>query len=103
MAKVGIPKLEAKSFSGWAFVLVAGVAAGRDGDLRPRRVSTAPPARLRRRLHRLPAAVTTDQLNVRAGPSQDAELLRTLSRGDGSTGPGSRPTSTASWRTAPGR
>ena len=44
--------------------------------------------------------VTTDQLNVRAGPSQDAELLRTLARGDGSTAPGSRPTSTASWRTA---
>ena len=77
MAKRGIPKLEAKSVvSGWAFVLLAGLLLAAVAILDQRRDSTAP---------RAPAAdgstgcqleVTTEQLNVRAGPSQDSELLR---------------------------
>jgi hypothetical protein len=88
MAKVSMPKLEGKSFSGWVFVLITGLllalyAIVDGGGLDASTSSTAPP----------PAAsadgstgcqleVTTDRINVRAGPSQDTEQLRVLTRGE---------------------
>jgi hypothetical protein len=74
MAKVGIP-----TFSGWAFVLVAGVVLAliaivdRGGFEVTASASDGSTG--------CQLEVTTDQLNVRSGPSQEAELLRTLARG----------------------
>ena len=92
MAKVPVPKLESKLFSGWAFVLVAGLllalyaiidggglsgqgtgSTGSGTSTTTVTTNGAAPCRLE---------VTTDDLNVRAAPAQDAELLRTLPRGD---------------------
>jgi hypothetical protein len=90
MAKVSMPKLESKIFSGWAFVLVAGLllalyaivdggGLAEQGSSDPAGTGTtvttdgATGCRLE---------VTTDELNVRAAPAQDAELLRTLPRGE---------------------
>ena len=78
MARITVPKLEASTFKGWAFVLVAGVVlaaiamldrgglsevAGADG-------STG-----------CQLEVAAEQLNVRTGPSQGAALVETLPRG----------------------
>jgi hypothetical protein len=80
MPKVGMPKLESKLFSGWLFVLVAGfllavIATIDSGGLGQAPATTADGSTGCR------LEVTADQLNVRAGPSQDAELQGTLSRG----------------------
>ena len=88
MAKVSVPKLEGKFFSGWAFVLVTGLLLALyaiiDGGGLADSTSYTPAA---------PVAgsdgstgcqleVTTDRINVRAGPSQDTEQLRVLTRGE---------------------
>jgi hypothetical protein len=83
MAKVSMPKLESKLFHGWFFVLVAGlllalVAIFDAGGLgQPTAPASTADGSTGCRLE-----VVTDQLNVRAGPGQDAELVGTLSRGD---------------------
>jgi hypothetical protein len=81
MVKVGLPKLGPKLFSGWLFVVVAGlllalVAIIDGGGLSQTPAVTADGSTGCR------LEVTTDQLNVRAAPSQDAALLSTLARGD---------------------
>lgn len=82
MVKLGLPKLGAKQlFSGWLFVLFAGsvlalyaiLDSGGLGQQAP--VSTSDGSTGCR------LEVTTDQLNVRSGPSQDAPLVGTLTRG----------------------
>jgi hypothetical protein len=81
MFRIGLPKLGPKMFSGWLFVLVAGVVlavlAIIDGGGFSQTPAVTSDGSTGCRLE-----VSTDQLNVRAGPAQDAELLRTLSRGD---------------------
>jgi len=86
MAKLTIPQLKSSSFKGWAFVLVAGgllaVLALFDrggGSLLPNQADGSTGCTLE---------VTTEELNVRAGPSQNAELLDALRLGtrvDGTT------------------
>jgi hypothetical protein len=81
--KIKIPKLNGSSFRGWTFVLVCGVLLtvlalfdrGGAADLLPGR-STADGST------GCIMQVTTEQLNVRAGPSQTAELLGALHQGD---------------------
>jgi hypothetical protein len=80
--KIKIPKLTGKSFRGWTFVLIAGLVLavlalidrGGAADLLPNRSADGSTG--------CTLEVTTDQLNVRSGPSQDAELLDALHRGD---------------------
>jgi hypothetical protein len=78
VARVSIPKLEASTFKGWAFVLVAGVVLALIAVLD------------RGGLNEVTAAdgstgcqleVVADELNVRNGPSQGAALIETLPRG----------------------
>jgi hypothetical protein len=80
VARIQVPKLQAKTFKGWTFVLVAGTAlalvaildrggldelrAGADG-------STG-----------CQLEVAADELNVRAAPSPESGLVATLVRGD---------------------
>ena len=89
MAKLTIPKLKASTFKGWAFVLVTGVvlallalidsgrgivpdnaAGAATGDVAPADGSTG-----------CVVEVATEELNVRVGPSQDAELLGAMPQG----------------------
>ena len=78
MARITVPKLEASSFKGWTFVLVAGVVLallaiidrGGLGAITVADGSTG-----------CQLEVTADQLNVRNGPSQGAALVETLTRG----------------------
>jgi hypothetical protein len=78
VAKITIPKLEASTFKGWAFVMVAGVALallamvdrGGVGEIAAADGSTG-----------CQLEVTADELNVRNGPSQGALLVETLRRG----------------------
>jgi hypothetical protein len=78
VARITVPKIEASTFKGWAFVLVAGV------------VLTAIALLDRGGLNEVAAAdgstgcqleVTADELNVRTGPSPGAALVETLTRG----------------------
>jgi hypothetical protein len=78
VAKITVPKLEASTFKGWTFVLVAGVVLALLAILD------------RGGLNEVSAAdgstgckleVIADQLNVRTGPSPDATLVETLPRG----------------------
>jgi uncharacterized protein YgiM (DUF1202 family) len=80
MAKLNLPKLptvNASTFKGWVFVLVAGtvlavLALIDGGDLRSGEGDGSTGCVVE---------VTTESLNVRSGPSQDAELLGTLTQG----------------------
>jgi hypothetical protein len=79
MAKVSMPKLEGKSFSGWVFVLITGLllalyAIIDRGGLNAITVADGSTG--------CQLEVTTDRINVRAGPSQDTEQLRVLTRGE---------------------
>jgi hypothetical protein len=81
--KIKIPKLNGSSFRGWTFVLVCGVVLtvlalfdrGGAADLLPGRTSADGSTGCIMQ-------VTTEELNVRAGPSQTAELLGALRQGD---------------------
>jgi hypothetical protein len=78
VARITVPKLEASSFKGWTFVLVAGVLLAllaildRGGLTEISAADGSTGCQLE---------VTTDQLNVRNGPSQGAALVETLPRG----------------------
>ncbi|HZG91175.1 MAG TPA: SH3 domain-containing protein [Pseudonocardia sp.] len=79
MARYKVPKLESATFKGWAFVVVAGLLLAtlalidRGGaDLIPADSDGSTGCVLE---------VTTEELNVRAGPSQNAELLDALRQG----------------------
>ncbi|WP_214407157.1 SH3 domain-containing protein [Pseudonocardia lacus] len=81
MAKLTIPQLKSSSFKGWAFVLVAGCVLtvlalfdrGGTGALLPNQADGSTGCTL---------TVTTEELNVRSGPSQNAELLGSLRQGE---------------------
>ena len=80
--KLAKPKLDKKFFQGWLFVILAGVvlaiiAIFNSGGSLEGTVSSTADGSTGCRLE-----VTTDRLNVRASPSQDAPLVRTLARGD---------------------
>ena len=78
MARITVPKLEASTFKGWTFVIVAGVVLaflaiidrGGLNEISAANGSTG-----------CQLEVIADELNVRAGPSQDAALVETLLRG----------------------
>jgi hypothetical protein len=78
VARITVPKLEASSFKGWTFVLVAGVVLallaiidrGGLGEITTANGSTG-----------CELEVVTDQLNVRSGPSPGAASVETLTRG----------------------
>lgn len=78
MARITVPKLEASTFKGWAFVLVAGVVLaalamldrGGFGEVPSADGSTG-----------CQLEVAAEELNVRTGPSQGAALVETLPRG----------------------
>ncbi|QYN34971.1 SH3 domain-containing protein [Pseudonocardia sp. DSM 110487] len=78
MARITVPKLEASTFKGWTFVLVAGVVLailaiidrGGLGEITAANGSTS-----------CQLEVVTDELNVRNGPSQGAALVETVPRG----------------------
>jgi hypothetical protein len=78
VARITVPKLEASSFKGWTFVLIAGVVLALlaiidRGGLNAITVADGSTG--------CQLEVTTDQLNVRSGPSQGAALVDTLPRG----------------------
>jgi len=81
--RIKIPKLQGSSFRGWTFVLVAGavltvlalIDRGGAADLFPAS-STATGST------GCIMQVTTEQLNVRSGPSQQAELIGSLKQND---------------------
>jgi hypothetical protein len=78
VARITVPKLEASSFKGWTFVLIAGVVLALlaiidRGGLNAITVADGSTG--------CQLEVTTDQLNVRNGPSQGAALVETLPRG----------------------
>ena len=78
MARITVPKLEASSFKGWTFVLVAGVVLallaivdrGGLGAITVANGSTG-----------CQLEVVADELNVRTGPSPGAAPVETLTRG----------------------
>ena len=89
-----VPKVESKIFSGWVFVLVAGLllalyaiidggglsgqgTTGTGGTSTTGTSTTVTTDAVACRLE-----VTTDEMNVRSAPAQDAALLRTLRRGE---------------------
>ena len=80
MVKIRVPKMESKTFTGWGFVLVAGLALGTYAMLDDDSGSPASPTSDGSTGCQLEA--TADQVNVRAGPDQNTELLRVLNRGD---------------------
>jgi hypothetical protein len=82
MVKVGVPRLESKMFAGWGFVIVAGLLLALIAIIDGGGLTGPAPASTADGSSGCQLEVTTDQLNLRAGPSQDAELLGTLSRGD---------------------
>ena len=78
MARITVPKLQASSFKGWTFVLIAGVVLALlaiidRGGLGAVSTTTGTSA--------CQLEVTTDQLNVRNGPSEGASLVAMLNRG----------------------
>lgn len=90
MAKFSVPKLESSSFKGWTFVLVAGallavlalfdagesVLPGDDdgvGEIGSLAADGSTGCVVE---------IATEELNVRAGPSQNAELLGAVRQGD---------------------
>lgn len=78
MARITVPKLEASSFKGWTFVLIAGVVLALlaiidRGGLDAITVANGSTG--------CQLEVVTDQLNVRNGPSPGAALVETLTRG----------------------
>jgi hypothetical protein len=78
VARITVPKLEASSFKGWTFVLIAGVVLALlaiidRGGLNAITVADGSTG--------CQLEVTTDQLNVRNGPSEGAALVETLPRG----------------------
>jgi hypothetical protein len=80
--KLAKPTLDKKFFEGWLFVILAGlvlavIAIFNSGGSLGQTVGSTADGSSGCRLE-----VTTDRLNVRASPSQDAPLVRTLSRGD---------------------
>jgi hypothetical protein len=78
VARITVPKLEASTFKGWTFVLVAGVVLallaiidrGGLNEISAANGSTG-----------CQLEVAADELNVRNGPSQGAALVETLTRG----------------------
>ncbi len=90
MPKVGLTSIKATSFSGWLFVLFAGFALavvaivdrGGLNDTTTTTTPTAPATATADGAGGCRLQVTIDGLKVRAGPSQDTELLRTLARGE---------------------
>jgi hypothetical protein len=78
VAKITVPKLQASSFKGWTFVVVAGVVLaflaiidrGGLNEISAANGSTG-----------CQLEVIADELNVRDGPSQGAALVETLPRG----------------------
>jgi hypothetical protein len=80
--RIKIPKLKGSSFRGWTFVLIAGVVLtvlalidrGGAADLLPNRGADGSTGCI--------LEVTTQELNVRSGPSQTAELLGSMHQGD---------------------
>jgi hypothetical protein len=93
MPKVAMPTLGgSKFFSGWLFVVVAGLllalyAIVDRGGLAAATGTAATGSAVTANAVSdgstgCQLQVTTDQINVRAGPSQDTELLRILVRGD---------------------
>jgi hypothetical protein len=78
VAKITIPKLEPSTFKGWAFVLVAGAVLAalaildRGGLTEVGTSDGSTGCQLE---------VSTDELNIRSGPSQEAALVETLPRG----------------------
>jgi hypothetical protein len=78
VARITVPKLEASTFKGWTFVLVAGVALALLAIIDRGGLSeiTAADGSTGCQLE-----VVTDQLNVRNGPSPGAVLVETLTRG----------------------
>lgn len=80
MARFKIPKVEKRTFRGWAFVLVAGtvlaaIALLDRGGLSE--LSAQADGSTGCQLE-----VSADELNIRSGPSQEASLVETLHRGD---------------------
>ena len=79
MARFSVPKLEASTFKGWAFVVVAGVVLtfiamiDRGGLEQVQGADGSTGCQLE---------VTAEELNVRSGPSQQAPLVETLVRGN---------------------
>jgi hypothetical protein len=78
VARMNVPKLEASTFKGWGFVLVAGVALAALAMLDRGGFSEVPGADGSTGCQ---LEVVADELNVRTGPSQEATLVETLRRG----------------------
>jgi hypothetical protein len=78
VARITVPKIEASTFRGWAFVLVAGVVLAmlalldRGGLTEVGAADGSTGCQLE---------VSADELNIRTGPSEDAALVETLTRG----------------------
>ena len=77
MARITVPKLEASTFKGWTFVIVAGVVLAflaiiDRGGLSEITADGSTGCQLE---------VAADELNVRNGPSEGAALVETLLRG----------------------
>jgi hypothetical protein len=79
VARFSVPKLEKSTFKGWAFVVFAGVVLtiiamlDRGGLEQVQGADGSTGCELE---------VTVEELNVRSGPSQQAQLVETLVRGD---------------------
>ena len=91
MAKLNIPKLESSTFKGWTFVLVAGVALAILALLDAGRSIVPQDSGGVGQVGAVAAAdgstgcvveISTEELNVRASPSQNAELLGAMRQGD---------------------
>ena len=88
MVKLGRPKLDKTFFEGWLFVVLAGVVLAiiaifnSGAGLGQSTTSTTSATSTADGSSGCLLEVTTDRLNVRAAPSQDAALVRTLTRGD---------------------
>jgi hypothetical protein len=80
VAKINVPKLEASTFKGWAFVLIAGVVLalvaivdrGGLGEIRMLADGSTG----------CQLEVAANELNVRSAPNPDAEVVERLTRGD---------------------
>src|SRR4051794_18359471 len=78
VARITVPKLESSSFKGWTFVLIAGVVLALLAIIDRGGLGALPTAT---GTSACQLEVTTDQLNVRNGPSEGAALVTTLNRG----------------------